>query len=72
MIRTYAPLPERTEWVISQIVDSGLRIHMELGNGFFEKIYRNAFCIELKSRDIAFEVEKPFVVQSRRDPRQSA
>jgi len=66
--KQYAPLPERTEWLLSEIVDSGLRIHKSLGPGFFEKIYRNAFCIELRSRGIPFECEKEFVIHYRNEP----
>lgn len=68
MIRTYAPLPDRTEQLMAEIVDGGLCVHEELGSGFFERIYRNAVALELKSRGIPFEVEQPFVVEYRGEP----
>ncbi len=68
MIHRYAPLPEKTERLMAQIVDSGLRVHKELGGGFFEKIYKNALCIELRARGIHFEIEKSFVIRYRNQP----
>ncbi len=68
MIHRYAPLPEKTEWLMGQIVDGGLCVHKEIGGGFFEKIYKNALCIELRARGIPFEVEKSFVIRYRSQP----
>ena len=68
MGHSYPPLPERTEWVLGQIVDGGLCVHRAIGGGFFEKIYKNALCIELKVRGISYEVEKSFVIRYRNQP----
>ncbi len=61
----HEPLPEETEQMLSAVVDSGLMIHRQLGPGFIESVYRNALCIELRARDIAFEMEKTFIVRYR-------
>ena len=59
----YQPLPPRTEWLLTEIVDSGIKVHKAIGHKFFERIYRNALCVELDRRKIPFEVEKAFVVR---------
>ena len=61
----HEPLPEETEQVLSAVVDAGLMVHRQLGPGFNESVYRNALCIELRTRDIPFEMEKTFVVKYR-------
>jgi GxxExxY protein len=38
-------------------------VHRELGPGFKETIYERAFCLELESRGIKFECEKPVEVR---------
>jgi GxxExxY protein len=38
-------------------------VHRELGPGFREIIYERAFCLELESRGIKFECEKPVEVR---------
>lgn len=68
MSHKYAPLPESTERLFSEIVDSSLCVHREVGSGFFEKIYRNAVCIELTARGIPFEIDKRVVVRYRNQP----
>jgi GxxExxY protein len=44
-------------------VDCGIHVHRALGPGFKEKIYHRAYCLELDSRGIKFECEKPIVVR---------
>ena len=63
--RSWAPLPEKTEEALSNVVDAGMRVHKELGVGFIEATYRNALCIELRVRGIPFEVEKTVIVTYR-------
>jgi hypothetical protein len=36
MIRTWEPLSERTEQILSEIVDGGICVHKQVGSGFFE------------------------------------
>ena len=59
----HEPLPEETEEILSAIVDAGIAVHRELGPGLVESAYRNALCIELRRRDIAYEMEKTFLVK---------
>lgn len=68
MIRKWSPLSEGTERLIADVIDAGLRVHRELGPGFFAPVYRNALSLELKDRQIPFEIEKAFVVRYRETP----
>ena len=45
-----------------KIIGCCFKIHTELGPGFPEKIYHNAFIVLLKSEGIKFETEKEFDV----------
>jgi GxxExxY protein len=65
---TWVPLDMETERCVSEVVDSGIAIHRELGPGFGEPVYHNAFCLELESRGISFECEKSIVVRYRNSP----
>jgi GxxExxY protein len=60
---TRGTLPSATEDTASACVDCGFHVHKELGPGFKEVIYRRAFCLELDSRGIRYECEKPIVVR---------
>lgn len=51
------------EEVITSVVACGLTVHRELGPGFKEAIYERAFCLELDSRGIKFECQKPVEVR---------
>lgn len=37
-------------------------VHSELGNGFLEKVYENAMCVELEKNGLKFERQKPLNV----------
>jgi GxxExxY protein len=64
MARTvYAPVDSKVESAASRCVDAALDVHRALGPGFKEPIYHRAFCLELDSRKIAFESEKPVLVK---------
>jgi GxxExxY protein len=56
-------LPPDEEELITTVIACGLTVHRELGPGFKEAIYERAFCLELDSRNISFESEKPIEVQ---------
>ena len=56
-------LPPEQEELITTALDCGLTVHRVLGPGDKEKIYQRAFCLELDSRGISFECEKPVDVQ---------
>jgi GxxExxY protein len=56
-------LPPEQEELVTTALDCGFTVHRALGPGYKEKIYEDAFCLELDSRGISFECEKPVEVQ---------
>ena len=46
-------------------IAAAIAVHRELGPGFREVIYRRAYCLELDSRGLRFECEKPILVKYR-------
>lgn len=65
MLRVQSPLSEADECIVSAVVDCGYAVHRGLGPGFKEVIYARAFRLELGSRGLLFECEKPIEVISR-------
>src|SRR5688572_3431999 len=63
MFRSESPLSAEEELVVTQAVDAGFTVHSELGPGFRERIYERAYCLELDSRGIRYECEKPIEVR---------
>ena len=55
---SYFPLEEET----SRIISAGIEIHKQLGGGFKEIVYKDAFEYELNQRGIVFEREKKYEV----------
>jgi GxxExxY protein len=47
------------------IVGAGMAVHRELGCGFLEHVYQEAFTIELRQRSIPFAREAPISVKYR-------
>jgi len=47
-------------------MDCAFAVHRELGPGFRERIYDEAFCLELNERGIPFEREKKINVRYKR------
>ncbi len=43
---------------VYEIVGAAIEVHKELGSGFLEAVYQEAFEIELKARKIPFESQK--------------
>ncbi len=41
-----------------EIIGIAMKIHRDLGGGFLEKVYENAFSLLLEKSDISFEVQK--------------
>jgi GxxExxY protein len=68
MIRVSSSLDEETERKVERIIGCGIRVHRELGPGFVESVYRNAFAFELGVQKIPFECEKSIVVRYRGAP----
>jgi GxxExxY protein len=55
---------ERTEinTITQQIIDAGLEVHKTLGPGLLESIYEDCLVIELESRGLKVERQKPVPV----------
>ena len=47
---------------VYQIVGAAMDVHKELGCGFLEAVYQEAFEIELKGRNIPFESQKKLAI----------
>ena len=65
MLNKYADLTPEQEAIVSATISCAITVHRELGPGFKESIYHTAFRIELDSRTISFESEKPILVRYR-------
>ena len=63
MLRVSSPLTADQEKIVAEVVDCGVTVHRLLGPGFREKIYSRAFRLELDSRQLRFECEKPILVR---------
>ena len=55
-------LPPETERVIQRTIGCGIEVHRELGPGYLESIYSRALEIELHAHGLAFERERPILV----------
>jgi GxxExxY protein len=62
MLRVNSPLTDAEEKIVTQTMDCGFAVSRTLAPGFRERIYQRAFCIELDSRGLSFEREKPIEV----------
>ncbi|MGH9348260.1 MAG: GxxExxY protein [Vicinamibacterales bacterium] len=56
-------LPPETELVIQRTIGCAIEVHRTLGPGYLESIYAQAMEIELQAAHLAFERERPIVVQ---------
>ena len=65
MLIKYSDLPQEQEEIVSATIGCAIAVHRELGPGFKESIYHQAFRLELNSRSITFESEKPILVKYR-------
>ena len=59
------PIPPDVEAIVKACIGAAIAVHRELGPGFREVIYRRAYCLELDSRGLRFECEKPVLVRYR-------
>lgn len=66
--RQYAKLSSHEEHIARQIVDSAYRVHVELGPGLLESVYKTCFCYELSKRGLGVqtEVQVPIVYDGQR------
>ena len=60
-----SPLSSEAESVMSRTIGAAIAVHRTLGPGFMESIYRKAMCIELESRNLAYEKERSIRVTYR-------
>ena len=65
MLNKHTDLSAEAEAIISEVINCGITVHRELGPGFKESIYHQAFRLELDSRKIAYESDKAIVVKYR-------
>jgi hypothetical protein len=63
--QTFGTLSPEQEAVVTAVIGCGITVHRELGPGFKECIYHEAFRLELTSRGLPFESEKPILVKYR-------
>ena len=64
-MNSYTPLNEADETVVTDAIGCAITVHRTLGPGFKESIYHRAYRLELDSRRIAYESEKPILVKYR-------
>jgi GxxExxY protein len=60
-----SPLSVEAESVMRQTIGCAIAVHRALGPGFLESIYRKAMSIELESRKLNYERERPIYVKYR-------
>lgn len=65
MLRVSTPLTAEHERIVWRAMDCAFAVHRALGPGFRERIYKRAYCLELDSRGLRFESEKPILVKYR-------
>jgi GxxExxY protein len=65
MLSKHSDLSAEQEALVTAVIGCGIAIHRELGPGFKECIYHEAFRLELSSRKMAFESDKPILVRYR-------
>ena len=50
---------------VFEIIGAAIEVHKELGNGFLEAVYQEAFQIEMARRQIPFETQKSLRIRYR-------
>jgi len=63
-----SPLSVEAEQAMHRTIGCAIAVHRALGPGFLQSIYRKAMCIELSSRNLAYECEQPVDVTYRGVP----
>jgi GxxExxY protein len=58
----FEPIPVDVEWIGRRVIGCAITVHRELGPGYKESIYVEALCLEMESRGLDFEREKPITV----------
>jgi GxxExxY protein len=65
MLNVRSELSPEEEAIVSEVIGCAIAVHRELGPGFKESIYHRAFRLELDSRQIPYESDKPILVKYR-------
>jgi GxxExxY protein len=65
MLNKHSDLSTEQEALVTAVIGCGIAVHRELGPGFKERIYHEAFRLELTSRGLPFESEKRILVKYR-------
>jgi len=65
MLNVPSDLSRDEEAIVSEVIGCAIAVHRELGPGFKESIYHRAFRLELDSRRIPYESDKPILVKYR-------
>lgn len=55
----FPQIPQATETTAAEIVDAAIRVHIELGPGLLERLYRQALAYELGIRGLEVRTEVP-------------
>lgn len=63
LLRVESRLTEAEEALVSESISCAIAVHRELGPGFRELIYHRALLLELDSRGLSYETEKPVDVR---------
>ncbi len=58
----FEPIAGEVEWIGRRVIGSAIAVHRALGPGYKESIYVESMCIEMNSRGLKFEREKPLKV----------
>jgi GxxExxY protein len=58
----FEAIPADVEWVGRSVIGCAVTVHRKLGPGYQESIYVEALCLEMDSRGLRFEREKPITV----------
>jgi GxxExxY protein len=61
-VQQFDAVPAEVEWVGRRVIGSAITVHRALGPGYKESIYVEALCIEMDSRGLKYEREKPLRV----------
>ena len=61
-VEIFERIPAEVEWVGRRVISCAIAVHRAHGPGYRESIYVESMCIEMDSRGLKFEREKPLTV----------